>query len=93
MQDVHPADCFKITDFPQINLCCLQVLMPQDYFRYYFEWNPVSAGICRRISPEIMRCHLLASSSASPAYGAISFRSLLLTAALSVESEMAQEAV
>ena len=28
MQNIHPTDRFGITDFPEINLCCLQVLMP-----------------------------------------------------------------
>jgi hypothetical protein len=51
---VHPPDRLRIADLPEIDLGGLQVLVPQDYFRYYFQGDTVSAGIRGRISTEIM---------------------------------------
>jgi len=45
MQDVHPSDCLGIVDFAEIDLGSLQILVPQDDFRYDFQGHTVSAGI------------------------------------------------
>jgi hypothetical protein len=55
MQDVHPPDCLGIVDFAEIDLGGLQILVPQDNFRYDFQGHTVSAGIGGRLSPKIMR--------------------------------------
>jgi hypothetical protein len=53
MQDVHPSDCLGIVDLAEIDLGGLQILVPQDNFRYDFQRHTVSAGISGRI--EVVR--------------------------------------
>jgi hypothetical protein len=54
MQDVHPSDCLGVVDLAEIDLGGLQILRPQDNFRYDFQRHTISAGIGGRVSPEIM---------------------------------------
>ena len=54
VQDIHPSDGFGITYLSEIYLRGFQILMPQDYFRYYFQRDTISAGIRGWISPEVM---------------------------------------
>jgi hypothetical protein len=67
MQDVHPSDCLGIVDLAEIDLGSLQILVPQNNFRYDFQGHTVSAGVSGRVSPEIMGrntdIHFLAQSS------------------------------
>jgi len=45
MKDVHPSDCLRIADLSEINLGGLQVRVPQDYLRYYFQRDTISASL------------------------------------------------
>jgi len=54
MQDVHPSNCLGVVDLAEIDLGSLQILVPQDDFRYDFQGHTISAGIGGRVSPEIM---------------------------------------
>jgi hypothetical protein len=55
MQDVHPSDCLGVVYLAEIDLGGLQILVPQNNFRYDFQGHTVSAGVGCRVSPEIMR--------------------------------------
>jgi hypothetical protein len=55
MKNVHPPDGFSIADPAQIDLGCLQVLMPQNDFGYDLQWNVISAGIGRGMPTQIVR--------------------------------------
>lgn len=45
MQDVHPSDCLGIVNLSEIDLGGLQILVPQNNFRYDFQGNTISAGV------------------------------------------------
>jgi hypothetical protein len=45
MQDAHPSNCLGVIDLTEIDLGRLQILVPQDNFRYDFQGHSVSTGI------------------------------------------------
>jgi hypothetical protein len=47
VQDIHPPYGFSVTDFSQIYLGCLQILMSQDNLGDNLQRHAISAGICR----------------------------------------------
>jgi hypothetical protein len=57
MQDIHPPDCLRIADLAEIDLGGLQVLMPQDYFRYYFQGDYNSPQKLDRVIRCMIACH------------------------------------
>jgi hypothetical protein len=54
LKDVHPSDCLGVVDLAEIDLGGLQILMPQENFRYDFRRHTISAGIGGRVSSEII---------------------------------------
>jgi hypothetical protein len=47
VQNIHPPDGFGVADLPQVDLGCLQILMPQDHLGDNLQRYSISAGIRR----------------------------------------------
>ena len=54
VQLIHPSDGLIITNFPQIDLCRLQILMPQNNLGDYLQRYAIPACICCRVPAQIV---------------------------------------
>ena len=54
VKDIHPAYRFVFTNLAEIDLGCLQILMPQDHLGHDFKGYSVTARIGGRVSSEVM---------------------------------------